>query len=100
KLFGSGLFSGRSFLRRVLGFFDGGSLGGLLFSALGGLLARLGLVRVVACVALGQAGGVEETQHAVGRLGANAEPMLGTLGVQHDAAFIVLGQQRIEGAQL
>src|SRR5690606_18587926 len=67
---------------------------------LGGLLARLGLVRVVARFALGQTSGIEETQHAVGWLGTNLEPMLGALGIQHDAVIGVLGQLRVEGAEL
>src|SRR5690606_13014555 len=77
-----------------------GGLGGLFFSAFLGLVARFALLRVVAGFALHNAGGVEETQNAVGRLGANANPVLGALGVQNNALFVVLGEQRVEGADL
>src|SRR5690606_37632669 len=40
------------------------------------------------------------TQNAVGRLCANANPVLGALGVQNNALLVVLGEQRIEGADL
>src|SRR5690606_32518412 len=60
--FASGGFGG--------GLSGGGGLLGALLGAFLGLLARFGLLRVVAGRALGEAGGVEEAQHAVGRLSA------------------------------
>ncbi len=96
-LLGSGFF-GRSFLGGILGGFGGSSGCDAGFSTLGCLGAGNSAFRVVAGFALEQACGIEETQHAVGRLGAHFEPMLGALSVQHDADFIVLGEQRIEGA--
>ena len=62
------------------------------------LLAGLRLLRVVARRALGKAGGIEEAQHAVGRLGAVLHPMLDALGLEHDALRVVLRQDRIPGA--
>ena len=47
-----------------------------------------------------EAGGVEEAQHAVGRLRALGEPVLDLLGVERDAAGIVLRLHRIVGADL
>src|SRR6185437_4841535 len=58
--------------------------------AFGRLLARLGALGVVARGALGEAGGVEEAQHAVGRLGADAQPMLDALGDQRHALARIL----------
>ena len=51
-------------------------------------------------LALGQARGVEEARHAVGRLRADAEPVLDALEVELDAVGVVLGQQRIVRADL
>jgi len=49
-------------------------------------------------LALGDAEAVEQPQHAIGRLRALGEPSLGLLDVDHQAGRVVLGLQRIEGA--
>ncbi len=49
---------------------------GLLRGAFLGLVARNGLFRVVASRALHNAGGIEEAEHAIGRLGALGDPVL------------------------
>ena len=54
--------------------------------ALGGLFARLGLVRVVARLALDNTGGVQEAQHAIGWLRTGGDPVLRALDVElHEA---------------
>ena len=58
-------------------------------------IAFFGLLRGVA---LGEAGGVEEAEHAVGRLRAHRQPMLDPLGLERDALLVALGQDRIVGA--
>src|SRR6185312_7447797 len=84
----------------------GGRFGGLGGGSLGGrgallrLLARLGLFRVQARLALGEAEAVEQAQHAIGRLRALGEPGLGLLLVEREAACVVLGLHRIERALL
>src|SRR5262249_7447962 len=59
--------------------------GGLRFLAFDPLLAGLGLVGVGARGALGEAGLVEEAQHPIGGLGADADPMLHPLLDQRHA---------------
>jgi hypothetical protein len=89
-------------------FFDGRIGGGFgvcgllraLFDALLGLLARLTLVGVVARGALADAGGIEEAQHAVRRLCADAQPMRNAVGIELDALGRILRQQRIVDADL
>ena len=44
--------------------------------------------RIVARRALGEAGGVEEAEHAIGRLGADLQPMLDPLLLQGDALLV------------
>src|SRR5262249_55805164 len=63
------------------------------------LLARHGLFRVVARLALGNTGGIEEAHHAVRRLCAFGEPSLYLVHVQLEPTLIVLRQQRIEMAE-
>src|SRR5262249_12266478 len=63
------------------------------------LLARDRLLRVVALLALADAGGIEEAHHAVGRLRALGEPGLHLVHVELEALFLVLRQQRIEVAE-
>src|ERR1044072_2574674 len=63
------------------------------------LLARHGLFRVVARGALHDAGGIEETGDAVGRLRALGEPGLDLVHVELQAGLVVLRQQRIEMAE-
>src|SRR5919107_1949373 len=63
--------------------FAGGRRGGPGVGALLGLLARNGLLRVVARAALHEAGIVEEAQDAVGRLGALGEPGLDLVGFEN-----------------
>src|SRR6185437_2960172 len=94
----------RSGARKVAS--GGGRFGGLGGGSLGGrgallrLLARLGLFRVQARFALGEAEAVEQAQHAIGRLRALGEPGLGLLLVEREAACVVLGLHRIERADL
>ena len=57
----------------------------------------LGLLRAGA---LADAGGIEEAQDAVRRLGADRQPMRDALGVELHALGQILGQQRIVGAEL
>src|SRR5262245_9085872 len=75
-----GLLGGRGFGRSFGGRSSVGRGLGLRLGALGRLLARQGLLGIVSRIALEQASGIEEAQHAIGRLGADAQPMLGTLG--------------------
>src|SRR5262249_13149463 len=77
--------------------FGGGGCCGLL--ALDALLAGLALLRVRARIALAHAGSIEEAEHTVGGLRANAEPMLDAL-LDELHALAVLGQERIVGADL
>src|SRR4029079_12229505 len=63
------------------------------------LLARHGLLRVVAGFALLDAGSVEETRHAVRRLRALGDPGLHLLNVELEARLVVLRQQRVEIAE-
>ena len=65
-----------------------------------GLLAGLALLEVGAFLLLDGTGGFEEARDAVGRLGALVEPVLHAVQVHLDAVFVVLGQQRVIGAQL
>ena len=81
-------------------FSGSGGLGSLFFGSFLGLVAGDTLVRVVAGLALDEAGSVEEALNAVGRLGAVRQPVLGAFGVEHDAVFGILGEQRVEGTQL
>src|SRR5690606_19110946 len=100
------LLGGRCFggFRGSLG---GGVGGGFLvrsglgpgFGTLGGLLARLGTFGVVTRRALGEAGAIEEAQHAVGGLGPDAQPMLDALGDERHALAVV-GEHRIVAADL
>src|SRR5690606_21439753 len=94
------LLGGR-FLGRSLGGFLGlGGLGGALLGTLLGLVARLALLRVVLRRALLDPRGIEEAGDAVGRLRADADPVARTVLVELHAARIVLGEQRIVGADL
>ena len=54
-------------------------------------LLRLGLLGVVARLALHEAGGVEEAQHAVGRLRALGEPGLDLLEVERERGLLSFG---------
>src|SRR6185312_9229566 len=81
-----------SSLRR--GSAGGRRLGGLFGLRLA-LLARHGLFRIAARLALGDAGLVEEAHHAIGRLRALLHPGLHLLEVELEALFLVLRQQRI-----
>src|SRR5262245_31667293 len=63
------------------------------------LLARDRLFRVVALLALGDAGGIEETHHAIRRLRALGDPGLHLVHVEHQALGLFLRQQRIEVAE-
>src|SRR5689334_22791101 len=62
-------------------------------------LARHRLLRVAARFALLDAGGVEETHHAVGRLRALGHPRLDLVHVELQPRLVLLRQQRIEEAQ-
>src|SRR5262245_66467408 len=59
------------------------------------LFLRLTLAWIVAYGALGEARGIEKTQHAIGRLRPDREPVLGALDVELDAIGAVFGQQWI-----
>src|SRR5690606_8294587 len=63
------------------------------------LLARLALFRIAALRTRGNAGLIEETQHAVGRLRAMAEPMTHALFIDLHA-LAILRQHWIPGADL
>src|SRR4051794_30956137 len=80
------LWSGGGFLRR-------------LFRARLAFLARHGLLRIVARLALADAFLVEETHDAVGRLRTLGEPRLHLLEIDFEALGVVLRQQRIEVAE-
>src|SRR3546814_6888675 len=97
---GWSFFLGRSVGGGVCSFLGFGSLGSPGFGAFHRLFTRLRLVRVVACGALHDAGGVEEAGNAIGRLRADAQPMLRAVAVQRHALGIVLGEQRKIGADL
>src|SRR5437763_3824542 len=71
----------------------------LLFADGFALLARDRALRIVALLALGDAGGVEEAHHAVGRLRALDHPGLDLVHVELEALFLVLRQQRIVVAE-
>src|SRR5215207_5070749 len=90
----------RDGLRRLAGAlgrcFGGGAGGGALLR----LLAGLRFLRVVAGLSLHEAGGVEEAQHAVGRLRALGKPGLHLLGLDGDAGRIILLLHRIVRADL
>src|SRR5437868_5891049 len=75
-------------LRRRSGCGFGGSLG-LRLGALGRLLARLGALGVVAGLALEESRLVEEAKHPIGRLRADAEPMLDALGDKGHALAVI-----------
>ena len=81
--------SRRLFGRRVGGGFSVGGLLGTFLDALLGLLARLRLLRIVARRPLADAGGVEEAQDAVGRLRADAQPML---AIRSESSFTRSGE--------
>ena len=101
-------FNSRFFSWCSLGFFQGSlrsfigrcSFFSFFFSAFHGLFARLSLVRVVARSTFENTSCVEETGNPVTRLAANAEPVTGAVFVQGHALFIVLGKQRVVGADL
>jgi hypothetical protein len=61
---------------------------------------RVRRLRVVGGLALLDAGLVEQAGNAVGRLGANAEPVAHAVFDQAHAVFGVLGEQRVVGAHL
>src|SRR5215468_7043463 len=63
------------------------------------LLARHGLFRIVALLALLDAGGIEEAHHAVRGLRALGEPGLDLVHVELQPRLAVLGQQRVEMAE-
>src|SRR5215475_4091624 len=63
------------------------------------LLARHGLLRIVALLALLDAGGVEETHHAVRGLRTLGEPRLDLVHVELQPRLAVLRQQRVEMAE-
>ena len=71
----------------------------LLFAGGLALLARDRPLRIVALLALGDAGGVEEAHHAVGRLRALDHPGLDLVQVELEPLLLVLRQQRIEIAE-
>ena len=80
RLLGSGFFGCWSFLGGVLGFFDGGGLGGLLVSAGLGLFAGDAALWVVAGFALGTAAhgiGAARALHVDADAGAYAGLALG-----------------------
>src|SRR5688572_19570075 len=87
---------GRSGFRRRGSGFGGLGLG---LGAFGRLLAGQRLLGVAARRTLEHAGGIEETQHAIGRLRPDSQPMLGALGEQVHA-LAGIGQLRIIGADL
>ena len=84
----------------VCGFFGFGKLGGLVFGAVLGLLARFTLLRVQGGGAFLDPGLVEQAGNAVGRLRADAQPIADAVFDQTHAVGIVLGQQRVIGADL
>jgi hypothetical protein len=76
------------------------SLAARCFDALLGLLARLGLLRIVARRALHDSGRIEESKHPVRRLRADRQPMLDPVGVHLHPLGRILGQKRVVGAEL
>ena len=66
-----------------------------LFDPLKRLFAGLALVWVVARDAFKNTSLIEEAEDAVAWLSADAKPMLGAFGVERNALFIVLGEQRV-----
>ena len=70
----------------------------MLFLALDGLFAGLALVRIAARGTFADACGIEETGYTIGRLRANAQPMLGAVTVKDNATGIILGKQRVIAA--
>ncbi len=101
-------FNSRFFSWCSLGFFQGSlrsfigrcSFFSLFFSAFHGFFARLSLVRVVARSTLENTSGIQETGDTVAWLAANAEPVTRAIFVQRHALFVILGEQRIVGADL
>src|SRR5690606_41102730 len=81
-------------------FLSCGSLGGTLFGAFLGLLARLSLLGIVARRSFLDARGIEEAGHAVAWLCTGAEPVTHAVLVQLCARRIGLGQQRVVGSEL
>ena len=77
-----------------------GSLGGLVLGPFLGLLARLCLAGVVGGHTLTHAGLVEQAGDAVGRLRADAQPVADAVLGQADAVRVILGEQRVVGADL
>src|SRR6185312_2673030 len=63
------------------------------------LLARHGLLGVIALLALLHAGGIEETHHAVGWLCALGKPGLDLVHVELQPGLAILRQQRVEVAE-
>ena len=63
------------------------------------LFARDGALRIVALLALGDAGGIEEAHHAVGRLRTLGHPGLDLVEIELETLGLVLRQQRIEIAK-
>jgi hypothetical protein len=108
-LFGSSLFKhgflgglsrGGGLGRSSSGLGGFGFLRGASFDALLGLLAWLRLLRVAARRPLLDPGRVEETEHAIRRLSADAQPVLDPIGVHLHPVRRVLRQQRIVNADL
>ena len=97
---GSGRRFGRSCRRGLGRFFGLGDLGGLLLGAGLGVLARLALLRIHARGALLDAGGIEEAGDAIRRLGTDAQPVTRAVFVELHTVGVVLGEQRVVGADL
>src|SRR3546814_12551532 len=97
---GWSFFLGRSVGGGACSFLGFGSLGSPGFGAFHRLFTRLRLVRVVACGALHDAGGVDEAGNAIGRLRADAPPMLPAVAVQRPAPGLVLGPPWLLSADL
>src|SRR5262245_37727058 len=68
--------------------------------ALLSLLLRLGLLHARARFALHEAGGIQEPRHAVGRLRADRQPVLGPVHIELHAICTVLWQEWIVCADL
>src|SRR5690606_25158787 len=95
-----GSFLGRRLCSCLCGFLGLRSLGGPFLGALLGLLARFGLLRIVARSALLDARGIEEAGDAVGRLRTDAEPVAHSILVELHARSVILGEERIISADL